>query len=80
MIGDKMEVEREIQTMLAAKSLEFQVMCMIPLGMVLYMRFTFPEFLSVLYGSAAGVMLMSVCLIIYIAAYYIGRKMVHIEV
>ena len=80
MIGDKMEVEREIQTMLAAKSLEFQVMCMIPLGMVLYMRFTFPEFLSVLYGSAAGVMLMSVCLIIYIAAYYMGRKMVHIEV
>ena len=66
--------------MLAAKSLEFQVMCMIPLGMVLYMRFTFPEFLSVLYGSAAGVMLMSVCLIIYIAAYYMGRKMVHIEV
>ena len=80
MIGDKMEVEREIQTMLAAKNLEFQVMCMIPLGMVLYMRFTFPEFLSVLYGSAAGVVLMSVCLIIYIAAYYMGRKMVHIEV
>ena len=80
MIGDKMEVEREIQTILAAKNLEFQVMCIIPLGMVLYMRFAFPEFLSVLYGGAAGILLMSVCLLVYIAAYYLGRKMVHIEV
>ena len=80
MIGDKMEVEREIQTILAAKNLEFQMMCIIPLGMVLYMRFAFPEFLSVLYGGVAGIVLMSVCLIVYIAAYYLGRKMVRIEV
>ena len=38
MIGEKIEVEREIQTMLAAKKMEFNMMCIIPLGMVLYMR------------------------------------------
>lgn len=80
MIGDKMEVEREIETMLAAKSMEFQIMCIIPLGMVLYMRFAFPEFLSVLYGGIAGTLLMSVCLLVYILAYYMGRKMIRIEV
>lgn len=79
-IGDKIEVEREIQTMLAAKRLEFQVMCVIPLGMVLYMRMAFPEFLSVLYGSWVGRILMSVCLGVYAFAYRLGRKMIQIEV
>ena len=80
MIGEKMEVEREIQTILTAKKLEFQVMCVIPLGMVLYMRTAFPEFLSVLYGNAAGVMFMTVCLAIYGLAYQIGKKMIQIDV
>lgn len=80
MIGDKMEVEREIQTLLAAKILEFRVMCIIPLGMVLYMRLTFPEFLSVLYGNPVGVVLMTVCLGIYGYAWKLGQKIIRIEV
>lgn len=80
MIGDKMDVEREIQTLLAAKKLEFQVMCVIPLGMVLYMRMAFPEFLSVLYGTFPGVLLMTVCLGVYAFAYQMGRKMIRIEI
>lgn len=80
MIGEKIDTEREIQTMLAAKKLEFQVMCILPLGMVFYMRVAFPEFLSVLYGSLQGTVMMSVCLIAYTAAYWLGRKMIQIEV
>lgn len=80
MLGDKMEVEREIQTMLAAKQLEFRVMCVIPLGMVFYMRLAFPEFLSVLYGSPAGVVMMTICLGVYILAYQMGKRMIRIEV
>lgn len=80
MIGDKIEVEREIQTLLASKKLEFNVMCIIPLGMVLYMRMAFPEFLSVLYGGIPGVILMSVCLGVYAFAWRMGTKMIQIEV
>ncbi len=80
MIGDKIEVEREIQTLLASKKLEFHVMCIIPLGMVLYMRMAFPEFLSVLYGGFPGVILMSVCLGVYAFAWRMGTKMIQIEV
>lgn len=80
MIGEKIETEREIQTMLAAKKLEFQIMCVLPLGMALYMRLTFSEFMSVLYGTIPGVTVMSICLGIYIAAYSLGRRMVQIEV
>lgn len=79
-IGEKIDVEREIQTLLASKKLEFQIMCIIPLGMVLYMRMAFPEFLSVLYGSLPGVILMTICLGVYAFAWRLGWKMIQIEV
>ena len=55
-------------------------MCVVPLGMMLYMRFSFFEFLSVLYGNTLGVLVMTVCLAVYIAAYRIGKKIIQIEV
>lgn len=79
-ISEKIEVEKEIQTVLSAKKLEFKVMCIIPFGIILYMRLAFPEFMNVLYGNLLGAVLMSVCLCIYIAAYRIGKKLVEIEV
>lgn len=79
-ISGRIDTEREIRTMVAAKALEFRIMCVIPLGMVLYMRMAFPEFLSVLYGSLPGVLMMSVCLGIYLYAYRMGSRIIRIEV
>lgn len=78
MIGDKMEVEREIQVMLAAKKLEFRVMCIVPLGLMFYMRFSFTEFFDVLYGNLLGVVLMTGCLAVYAFAWWLGKKMTDI--
>ncbi len=80
LISGKTETEREIETILAGKKMEFRLMCIIPLGMVFYMRLAFPEFLSVLYGNPAGVLLMSICLGMYIFAYWLGNKIIRIEV
>lgn len=80
MIAGKIETEREIQTLLAAKKLEFQIMCVLPLGMVFYMRLAFPEFLSVLYGNPIGGFLMSACLCVYVFAYLKGKQLIRIEV
>ena len=44
------------------------------------MKATFGEFLGVLYGNAAGASVMTVCLLLYMAAYRTGRKIVRIEV
>ena len=79
-IGEKIEIEREIQVMLAAKRLEFQIMCGIPFGIILYMRLSFSDFIQVLYGNLLGAGIMSACLLIYIGAYYLGKKIVEIEV
>lgn len=80
MLSDKIEVKREIQVMMAAKKYEFQVMTVIPLGIIFYMRISFSEFMYVLYGNVVGVIVMSICLGIYAAAYLLGRKVIEIEV
>ena len=79
-IGGKIKTEREIQTVLAAKRLEFHVMCVIPLGMIGYMRMAFPEFLNVLYGNIPGVLLMTGCMVVYLFAYRLGNRIIKIEV
>lgn len=79
-ISEKIDTENEIQTMLASKKLEFEIMCTVPFVIILYMKLTFGEFLSVLYGNPAGITVMSICLVLYIAAYIFGRKIIRIEV
>jgi len=79
-ISDKVEVQKEIHTIMAAKKLEFKVMTMIPFVILVYMRLSFPEFMEVLYGNPLGVTIMSICLIIYLASYELGRSIVKIEV
>ena len=79
-MSEKLDVEREITTLVSGKKLELKIMTMIPLGMVLYMRISFPEFLDVLYGNMAGVIIMSGCLLVYLVAYEMGKRIVEIEV
>lgn len=79
-IRDKLGVNKEIQTLLSARKYEFKVMSAVPFAMIAYMKVSFPEFVQVLYGNIIGIGVMSVCLGIYIVAYWLGRKLVNIEV
>ncbi len=79
-IRDKMEMQREIDTILAARKYEFRVMSVIPFGIVAYMKLSFPEFMGALYGNLIGAGVMSACLAVYLAAWYLGRKIVNIEI
>lgn len=76
----RMDVKQEIETMIAAKKMEFRIMTMIPIGIIVYMKLSFPEFMEVLYDNAGGMSIMSLCLGIYTAAWYMGKRMLEIEV
>lgn len=80
LISDRIDTEKEIRTMIASQKLEFDIMCVVPFAIILYMKATFGEFLGALYGNAAGVCVMTVCLLLYVAAYRTGRKIIQIEV
>lgn len=79
-LRERAGVRQEIETMIAAKKLEFQIMTIVPFGMIAYMRWSFPGFMKVLYQGVAGRIFMSVCLMIYLVAWKMGKKIVEIEV
>ena len=78
--NDKIDVKKEIEATLAAKKSEQMIMSLMPVGIILYLQMTSPGFLSVLYGNPFGIAAMSICLVIYAAAYWLGRRIVDIEV
>ena len=79
-IGEKAEVEREIDTIISSKKYEQMVMNAVPFVIVLYMKVSSPETFGVMYGTVMGVVIMTVCLLAYVAAFIVGRKMTEIEV
>lgn len=79
-IGEKIETEKEIQVLTAAKRLEQNVMSLVPFGIILYVSVTSEGYFNVLYNTAAGRMVMTVCLGIYGAAYLLGVKITEIQV
>lgn len=80
MLSDKIDVKKEIQATLAAKKYEQLIMSLMPAGIILYLRLASPGFLDVLYGNPLGAGIMSVCLCIYAFAWWIGVRIVDINV
>ena len=79
-ISEKIEVKREISTIISAKQLEQTIMKYVPLGIILYMRITSGEMFSKIYGNVVGTVIMTVCLCIYFAAGLIAEKIVDIHI
>ena len=56
------------------------IMSLMPAGIILYLQLTSPGFLEVLYGNLFGICAMSVCLGVYVLSYWMGRRIVDIQV
>lgn len=79
-ICDKMEVMEEIHSVMAEKALEQKVMCAAPLGILAFFKLTSPEFIGELYGNLLGVCIMTAALALYGIAFFLGMKIVEVEV
>lgn len=79
-IGDKIEIKREINTLITAKKFEAKIMNVIPLGIILYLLVTSPGFLNPLYHNLNGIMTMTIALIAYVMAYIWAEKIMDISV
>lgn len=78
-LHQRQEIRREIQVCLAGKRLEQNVMSLVPCLILFYVGFASPEFLEGLYHNGAGVIIMTACLAVYVAAWMLGRRIVRIE-
>ena len=79
-IGKRMEVENEIDVLIAAKRMEAQIMEVVPFGIMTYVGITNPGFFDPLYGNVLGITVMTICLMVYVAAYIIMQKIIDIEI
>lgn len=79
-IGDKIEVSREIHTMIAGKQMEGKIMNIVPLGIILYFWLFSPEFLDCLYQGLWGHLVMTCFLAVYLAAYVMSGRICRIPV
>jgi len=79
-IRQKSDVEREIETVIAAKRTEQRIMDLVPFGILFYVGVTSPEFLEPLYGNLLGVFVMTLCLLGYAAAFLLAEKILDIQV
>ena len=79
-ISDKMDVKREIDTILSSRKYEQRIMEIIPFAIIGYLGVTSDGFLDVLYHNITGAAVMTVCLCIYITGFVLAEKITKIEV
>lgn len=79
-ITSKIETKNEIAVLISSKKLEQNIMSIMPLAIICYVDLTSKGLLDPLYGNLKGVLIMSVCLALYALAYFIGQKIMKIEV
>lgn len=79
-IQNRMDVEREIRVLMSSKKLEQTIMDVVPFGIIAYIGITSRGFFDVLYHNAAGVLIMTACLLAYLGAFVLSEKIAAIKV
>ena len=79
-ISAKIEVEREVDTVIAGKKLEGKIMSVMPFLILTYLNLASKEFIDPLYGNLSGVFVMSAALLIFAGAMAINRRISDIKV
>ena len=79
-IHQKNQVEHEIETILSGRVFEKNIMQMIPMFLICYLKIFSPSYLEIMYDTLAGRVCMGISLIIMYAAGRLADRIVEIEV
>lgn len=74
LIGRRVDARQEMRTLLSGRRMEQSIMQLMPFGMLLYVGISYPGYFDVLYHNLQGIVVMTVCLGIYLAAYALGER------
>jgi len=80
MISRRIDVEKEIDVMIASKEMETRIMEGVPFFIILYVSITNKGFFAPLYHNILGIIIMTICMVVYIAAVYMAEKIIDIEI
>lgn len=79
-LQDKIELKRELRTTIAAKQMEFQIMCAVPYGILLYLKLCAPAMSNALYHNFFGILFMWGVLGAHFRLKLLGEKIIRGEV
>lgn len=79
LLQERMEAEEEIATTITEKRLEFQIMTVVPLAIILYLRVGASNLIGQLYGNLLGILVMTGCLVLYGGCYLYGKRLLEIN-
>lgn len=70
----RLDAYQELQIVLSGRRMEQNIMKLVPFGVLSYVGAAYPGYFSPLYHNLQGVLIMTGCLILYLAAYVLGEK------
>lgn len=79
-IGEKIEIENQISAIYSQKKVEGTIIISMPFLLILFMNIASPEYMSPMYETAAGRILMTICIVIIMCSYFAIRKITRIEI
>ena len=72
LIGRRIDARDEIKMLLSGRQMEQMIMKGMPFAILLYVGSTYPGYFDSLYHNFQGIVVMTVCLLIYLGAYVLG--------
>ncbi len=72
-IGKRIELRREVQTLLAGRRMELGIMKGMPFGILVYVSMGSPGYFDALYHDLTGAAVMTGCLAVYLGAWVLGE-------
>ena len=79
-LQEKIELKRELHTAIAAKQMEFRLMCLVPYGILLYLKLCAPAMSEGLYGNTFGILFMGAVFAIYQGLKFFGERIIRGEI
>lgn len=79
-LQDRIELKRELHTVIAAKKLEFQVMCIVPYGILFYLKLCASSMSRSLYHTGFGMTFMCIVLCVYFGMKAFGERIIQGEI
>lgn len=77
-IGDKIEIEMEIETMVTANKTEQYIMIAMPIGLIAMIKMMSPEF-AANFVTVTGIISTTIAIVIFVIAYFVGREVLSIK-
>ena len=77
-LGDKMEIKEEIETIVTSAKSDQNIMIMMPIALIGIIKVMSPEFAEN-FVSFSGIVATTIAIILFVAAFFVGRKITDIK-